>query len=43
MAGVGFASLEIDRIPDSRRVSFNVASRTLLDKKRSSQFASTAP
>ena len=43
MAGVGFASLEIERIADSDRVSFKVSSRTLLDAKRSGQLASTAP
>lgn len=43
MAGVGFASLEIERIPESTKVSFNVSSRTLLNTKRSSQFAGATP
>ena len=41
MEGVGFDSLEIERNPDNERVLFNVSSRSLLDAKRSRQFAST--
>ena len=43
MEGVGFDSLEIERNPDNERVLFNVSSRSLLDAKRSRQFASTTP
>lgn len=43
MAGAAFASLEIERNPDSGRVVFNVSSRSLLEGTRSGQFASAAP
>ena len=43
MAGVGFASLQIERDTDTGSVRFNVASRSLLEAERASQFASTAP
>ncbi len=43
MEGVGFFSLEIQRVPDNKRVTFSVSSRSPLDAKPSGQFASNAP
>ncbi len=43
MAGAAFASLEMERLTETNRITFNVSSRDLLEGARSGQFASAAP